>query len=232
MARVEIRDLSKRYPGGVKGVESLDLAVDDGELVVLLGPSGSGKTTILRLIAGLEQATSGSIHIGGRGVTKLPPRERNVAYVAQSCPLYPHLKVFDNLAFAERVRHGSILTQWWSHFVRPSAPCKNAAELSSRICQAAERLDIGHLLERWPRQLSGGERQRVALGRALVRDPAVFLFDEPLSSLDTKLRLELRTLVKELCRQADRATLYVTHDEAEAEFLADRIVRLEQGKIV
>jgi ABC-type sugar transport system ATPase subunit len=228
MARVEIRGVSKVYPGGVRGIEPFDLTVEDGELVVLLGASGSGKTTILRLIAGLEQATTGTIALGGREVTKLPPRDRQVAYVPQSCPLYPHLRVFDNLAFAERVRHGSILTQCWSHFVRPS----RQGETASRIRQVAERLGIGHLLERWPRQLSGGERQRVALGRALVRDPAVFLFDEPLSSVDAKLRLELRADVKQQMKAAGKATVYVTHDEAEAEFLADRIVRLEEGRIV
>ena len=167
--------MSKVFAGDVRGIEPLDLLVDDGELVVLLGPSGSGKTTILRLIAGLELATSGTIHIGGREVIKASPRRRDVAYVPQSCPLYPHLSVFDNLAFAERVRHGSILTQCWSHFVRALGRGENV-ELSAKVRQAAERLGIGHLLERWPRQLSGGERQRVALGRALVRDPAVFLF--------------------------------------------------------
>jgi multiple sugar transport system ATP-binding protein len=228
MARVEIRGVSKVYPGGVRGVGPLDLTVDDGELVVLLGASGSGKTTILRLIAGLERATTGTIAIGGREVTKLPPRSRQVAYVPQSCPLYPHLVVFENLAFAERVRHGSILTQCWSHFVRPS----RQGETAERVRQVAERLGIGHLLERWPRQLSGGERQRVALGRALVRDPAVFLFDEPLSSVDVKLRLELRADVKKQMKAAGKATVYVTHDESEAEFLADRIVRLEEGRIV
>ncbi len=234
MARVELEGVSKQFPGGVTAVKSIDLVATDGEFVVLVGPSGSGKTTVLRLVAGLERPTAGQIRIGEREVSKLPPRVRDVAYVPQSCPLYPHLSVYDNLAFGRRVRNGSIVARCWQRIV-PSAQNasgrETAAETSARIRTAASRLGIGHLLERWPRQLSGGERQRVALGRALVRDPAVFLFDEPLSSLDANLRSQLRTELKQLQRQVGRATLYVTHDQAEAMALADKVVVLNHGQV-
>ncbi len=233
MARVELRDVSKKFSGGVTAVESLDLLVEDGELVVLVGPSGSGKTTILRLVAGLERPTGGKICIGEREVTNVPPRQRDVAYVPQSCPLYPHLSVYGNLAFGERLRHGSILTRWWRRFTRSAEvdSGKSPAERSAAIRHTAEQLGIGCLLERWPRQLSGGERQRVALGRAIVREPAAFLFDEPLASLDPTLRRQLRADLKQWHRQAGRATLHVTHDQAEALALGDRIVVLERGKV-
>lgn len=233
MARVELRGVSKVFTGGVMAVEPLDLSVEDGELVVLVGPSGSGKTTILRLVAGLERPTGGSVYIGDREVTKLPPRSRDVAYVPQSCPLYPHLSVYGNLAFGERLRHGSILTRWWrrSAWLKSAGHGKSPAERPAAIRQTAERLGIGCLLERWPRQLSGGERQRVALGRAIVREPAAFLFDEPLASLDHERRRQLRQDLKQWHRQAGRATLHVTHDMAEALALGDRIVVLERGKV-
>lgn len=232
MARVDLEGVSKRFAGGVVAVDSLDLSVDDGELVVLVGPSGSGKTTVLRLVAGLERPTSGSIRIGNREVVHVPPRLRDVAYVPQSCPLYPHLSVYGNLAFGERLRHGSILTRWWRRFRQAEgATGKTPAERSAAIRQAADRLGIGHLLERWPRQLSGGERQRVALGRAIVREPAAFLFDEPLASLDPTLRRQLRNDIKHWHRQAGRATLHVTHDQAEALALGDKVVVLEHGKV-
>jgi ABC-type sugar transport system ATPase subunit len=233
MARVKLEGVSKVYAGGVRGVESIELLVEDGELVVLVGPTGSGKTTILRLVAGLERATTGKILVGDREVTNVSPRERDVAYVPQSCPLYPHLSVFDNLIFSGRVRHVLMLTRWWRHVVQPHKAVAglSRAEQSTRVRQAAEKLGIGHLLERWPRQLSGGERQRVALGRALVREPAAFLFDEPLSSLDSALRSQLRTEIKQWQRQAGRAMLYVTHDQSEALALADRMVVLDGGKV-
>lgn len=233
MARVQLEGVSKRYPGGVVGLDLLDLTVDDGELVVFVGPSGSGKTTVLRLVAGLERPTAGRIRIQSREVTQTLPRERDVAYVPQSCPLYPHLRVFDNLLFSGRIRHGSILTRLWRRFAQPHEAANgwNAAEQSARVRQTADRLSIGHLLERWPRQLSGGERQRVALGKALLREPAAFLFDEPLASLDNALRSQLRTEIKQIHRLAGRATLYVTHDQAEALALADRMVVLERGKV-
>lgn len=230
MARVELEGVSKCYTGGVTAVESVDLSADDGELVVLVGPSGSGKTTILRLVAGLERPTQGSIRIAGQEVTQVAPRHRQVAYVPQSCPLYPHLSVYGNLAFGERIRHGSILTRMWRRFTQPRGSGRNNAD-SAKIRQTAERLGIGHLLERWPRQLSGGERQRVALGRALVREPAAFLFDEPLASLDGPVRSQLRNDIKQWHRQAGRATVYVTHDMAEALALGDKIAVLERGKL-
>lgn len=230
MARVELEGVSKVFAGEVTAVEGLDLSVADGELVVLVGPSGSGKSTILRLIAGLEQPTTGDIRIGERVVTKLPPRDRDLAYVPQSCPLYPHLNVAQNLAFGGRMRHAAtFLTRWWRHNA-PSGSWTRAEE-DRRVQQVARRLGIGHLLERWPRQLSGGERQRVALGRAIVREPAAFLFDEPLSSLDIHLRRELRGELKQLHRELGRTMVYVTHDQAEATALADRLVVLDQGRV-
>lgn len=234
MARVVLEGVSKRYPHGVTAVDALDFVVEPGELVVLVGPSGSGKSTILRLIAGLERPTTGRILLGEREVTQLAPRERDVALVLQSCPLYPHLNVFDNIALGGRMRHATALvTQFWRRFARPRAASQDRQreEQSPRIREAAERLGIGHLLERWPQQLSGGERQRVALARAFVREPAAFLFDEPLSSLDVGLRTQLRRTLHGL--QADRkvAALYVTHDQAEAMTLGERLVVLDHGRV-
>jgi multiple sugar transport system ATP-binding protein len=240
MARVELEAVSKTFAGGVRGVNAVSLAAEDGEIVVLVGPSGSGKTTILRLVAGLERPISGVIRMGGREVTMSPPRERDVAYVPQSCPLYPHLRVVDNLAFGGRIRHGSILTRWWRRLGSSAAKQPSEAEsgslatsatISARVTKVAQQLGIDRLLERWPRQLSGGERQRVALGRALVREPAAFLLDEPLASLDAALRWELRAELKQLLHSVGRATLYVTHDQAEALALADRVVVLEAGEV-
>jgi ABC-type sugar transport system ATPase subunit len=232
MTRVALQGVSKRFSGDVVAVDAFDLEVADGELVVLFGPSGSGKTTLLRLVAGLERPTSGEIQMGGRGVTSVPPHRRDVAYVPQSCPLFPHLKVFDNLAFGGRLRNGSFVTRWWHRHASP-APRRfeSGAEFSARIRRVAAGLGIGHLLERWPRQLSGGERQRVALGRALVREPAVFLFDEPLASLDATLRSELRTEIKTIQKRAGRPMMYVTHDPHEALALADRVVVLANGAL-
>ena len=234
MARVVLEGVSKQYPGGVTAIESLSLVVEPGELVVLVGPSGSGKTTVLRLIAGLERPSTGQVWLGGREVTQLAPHERNVALVLQSCPLYPHLNVLDNIALGGRMRHATALvTQFWRRCVRPRAASENRqrVEQSPRIREAAERLGIGHLLERWPRQLSGGERQRVALARAFVREPAAFLFDEPLSSLDAGLRTQLRRTLHHLQRDLKVATLYVTHDQAEAMTLGDRLVVLDKGRV-
>ncbi len=211
MAGIELRGVSRVFPGGGKGVDGLDLAIREGELLVLVGPSGSGKTTTLRLIAGLEDATSGAVWIGGREVTKLPPRDRDVAMVFQGLGLYEHLSVEENLAFGMKVR--------------------GQEEIKSKISQISAQLGIDGLLERKPAELSGGEQQRVALGRALVRQPAALLLDEPLSSLDPPLRSELRRLLKELQRRLKVTTVYVTHDQAEAMSLGERIAVIRAGKI-
>jgi ABC-type sugar transport system ATPase subunit len=238
MARVRLAGVSKRYPNGVVALDRLDLTVDDEELVVIVGPSGSGKTSLLRLIAGLERPTEGEVRIGERVVTHLSPRERDVAYLPQSCPLYPHKNVFDNIALGGRMRHAAtLLTPLWrrlpwlgSASSEAETPWTKTTEVAL-VQQAAKKLGIGHLLERWPRQLSGGERQRVALARAIVRKPAVFLFDEPLSSLDSHLRNQLRRELHHLPRETGKATLYVTHDQAEALTLAQRLVVLDRGRI-
>ena len=240
MARVELAGVSKVYAKGVVAVDSLDLTVDNGEMVVLVGPSGSGKTTILRLVAGLERPTTGQIRIAGEQVTGVSPRLRDVSYLAQSCPLYPHLNVFGNIAFGGRVRNArSLLTRLWRQIVPTRTKSNDDVTLAwtrsaeaERVHAAAGRLGIGHLLERWPRQLSGGERQRVALARAIVREPAAFLFDEPLSSLDPGLRSELRRELKSLHGELERATIYVTHDQAEAMTLADRLAVLDRGRLL
>ncbi len=240
MARVELAGVSKIYPGGVVAVDSLDLAVEDEELVVLVGPSGSGKTTILRMIAGLDRPTGGQIRIAGEKVTNTCPRSRDVSYLAQSCPLYPNLNVYGNIAFGGRVRNArSVLTRLWRQMIpthtKVADDVTQAGNVSTevdRIQAAAGRLGIGHLLERWPQQLSGGERQRVALARAIVREPAVFLFDEPLSSLDVGLRSQLRRELRLLHRHLGRATIHVTHDQAEAMSLADRLAVLDRGRLL
>src|ERR671911_2902685 len=212
MAVVEVRDLSKRFDG-VAAVDGIDLASADGEFLVLLGPSGCGKTTLLRMIGGLEPPTSGDILIGGRVVTALPPRARQIAMVFQSYALYPHMTVYNNIAF----------------------PLKAAklpkAEQEQRVAWAAGILGIDALLDRRPRQLSGGERQRVALARALVREPSVFLLDEPLSNLDAKLRAVARDDLKEFHKRVGTTTIYVTHDQVEAMGMGDRIVVMLDGQV-
>jgi multiple sugar transport system ATP-binding protein len=214
VATVETRKLTKVFAAGRAGaVNEVDLAVPDGELVVFLGPSGSGKSTLLRLIAGLEEPTRGDVLIGGKVVTDLPPRARGVAMVFQSYALYPHLTVEGNIAFPLRV-HG--------------VP---EARRRERIDWAAGLLGIGHLLDRRPRELSGGERQRVALARALVREPNVFLLDEPLSNLDAKLRAQAREELAQLHARLGTTTVYVTHDQVEAMGMGDRIVVLEKGAV-
>lgn len=210
MARVELRGLGKEYDG-VAAVSDLDLEVRDKEFVVLLGPSGCGKTTTLRCIAGLESATSGEIRIGDRIVNDLEPKDRNIAMVFQSYALYPHLTVYGNMAF----------------------PLENARlpeqEIAKRVNRAARLLEIGNLLARKPIQLSGGQRQRVALGRAIVREPDVFLMDEPLSNLDAKLRVHMRAELKKLQKDLGITTIYVTHDQVEAMTMGRRIAVLHQG---
>jgi multiple sugar transport system ATP-binding protein len=213
MAAVALKNVSKLYDGNA-AVRDLTLEIADGALVVLVGPSGCGKTTILRLIAGLERASAGEIHIGGRRVDGLEPRERNIAMVFQSYALYPHLSVYDNMALALRLR-------------RLGKP-----EIERRVGEAAEMLGISHLLGRKPAQLSGGERQRVAMGRAIVRKPDVFLFDEPLSNLDAKLRTHMRGEIRRLHSRLATTAIYVTHDQAEAMTLGDEIVVLHRGRIM
>ena len=213
MAEVRLRQVSKVYPGGVAAVYSLDLAVADGEFVVLVGPSGCGKTTTLRMIAGLEEVSEGEIEIGGAVVNEVEASERDVAMVFQNYALYPHMTVFGNLAFGLRMRKVS------------------KREIERRVEDTAKLLGLMGLLKRKPRELSGGEQQRVALGRALVREARVLLFDEPLSNLDAKMRVAMRAELKQLHQRLGRTTIYVTHDQEEAMSLGERIVVMHQGRV-
>lgn len=213
MAGVSIRKVVKAYEGNVQAVKGVDLEIADEEFVVLVGPSGCGKSTTLRMVAGLEEITSGEIWIGGDIVNDVPPRDRDIAMVFQNYALYPHMSVFDNMAFGLKLRK----------FPRE--------EIRQRVEHAAEVLDIMPLLARKPKALSGGQRQRVAMGRAIVRNPKVFLFDEPLSNLDAKLRVAMRTEIKKLHQTIPTTTLYVTHDQIEAMTLADRVVVMNAGII-
>ena len=212
MAEVRLSAVEKAF-GGVRVLESLDLTVGDGEFVVLLGPSGCGKTTALRIIAGLEKPSAGRVLIGGRDVTALSPRERDVAMVFQSYALYPHLSIADNIGYPLRIR---------------GVP---AAERSAAVVRVAESLEVGHLLKRKPRELSGGQRQRIALARAIIRDPAAFLMDEPLSNLDAKLRIGMRGEIRRLQQRLGATTVYVTHDQAEALTMADRVCLINDGVV-
>ncbi len=220
MAGVVLENVSRVYPGQVVAVDRVDLEIGDGEFMVLLGPSGCGKTTTLRLIAGLEKPSSGRIRIGSRDASGVPPRKRGIAMVFQNQALYPHLNVERNLAFGLAGR-GSNLNRFW--------PWRSRGD--ERVRQVAQALGIEQLLERFPRQLSGGERQRVALGRAVVRDPAVFLLDEPLSNLDAPLRVELRHEIKRLHERSAGTMVYVTHDQTEALSLGDRVAVMKEGKV-
>lgn len=212
MAGVELRNLRKSF-GKVEVLKGLDLKVEDGEFVALVGPSGCGKSTLLRILAGLEEETDGDVLIGGELVNDLSPRERNIAMVFQSYALYPHMTVAENMGFNLRISS------------------KSKAEIKARVQETAEILDLVHLLDRKPSQLSGGQRQRVAMGRALVRNPDVFLFDEPLSNLDAKLRVQMREEIKRLHHKVRTTKIYVTHDQIEAMTLADRVVILDRGII-
>jgi multiple sugar transport system ATP-binding protein len=212
MASVELRGIKKSF-GAVDVIHDINLNIGDGEFVALVGPSGCGKSTILRMIAGLEHPTGGEIHIGDTMVNALNPRERNIAMVFQNYALYPHMTVAENIGFNLRLSGVS------------------KAEIERRTAEAARMLDLTQLLARKPAHLSGGQRQRVAMGRAIVRDPTTFLFDEPLSNLDAKLRVQMRSEIKALHAKVGTTSIYVTHDQIEAMTLADRIVVLNQGRI-
>src|SRR5438874_837377 len=213
MARVELEKVTKIYPGGIRAVNNIDLSIKDQEFIVLVGPSGCGKSTTLRMVAGLEEITDGLIRIGERIVNDVPPKNRDIAMVFQNYALYPHMTVYKNMAFGLKLR---------------KMPRK---QIEQRVMEAAKILDIEHLLERKPKALSGGQRQRVAVGRAIVREPAAFLFDEPLSNLDAKLRVTTRAELKRLHHRLKTTTIYVTHDQEEAMTLGDRIVVMKDGVI-
>src|SRR5205809_2125581 len=212
MASVAIRDVHKAF-GATRVIQGVNITIGDGEFVVLVGPSGCGKSTLLRMIAGLENITGGEIRIGDRVVNNVPPKERDIAMVFQNYALYPHMTVADNMGFSLKLR---------------GAP---KAEIDQRVNRAAAILGLKPLLLRYPRQLSGGQRQRVAMGRAIVRDPQVFLFDEPLSNLDAKLRVAMRSEIKELHQRLKTTSIYVTHDQIEAMTMGDQIVVMRDGRI-
>src|SRR5690606_37227449 len=213
MAGVILKDVVKIFDGGVRAVDRFNLDIQDREFVVLVGPSGCGKSTTLRMVAGLEEITSGTIRIGDRVVNDVPPKDRDIAMVFQSYALYPHMTVYENMAFALKLRKVPKST------------------IDEKVKRAAKVLMIEHLLDRKPKALSGGQRQRVALGRAIVRDPKCFLFDEPLSNLDAKLRVEMRAEIKALHMSLNATTMYVTHDQEEAMTLGDRVVVMKDGVI-
>jgi len=212
MARVTLENVTKIYPGSPRpAVNAIDLDIADREFIVLVGPSGCGKSTTLRMVAGLEEITTGTVKIGDRVVNAVPPKDRDIAMVFQNYALYPHMSVYDNMAFGLKMRK----------FAK--------AEIAKRVQDAAEILGIQDLLKRKPRQLSGGQRQRVAVGRAIVRHPQVFLFDEPLSNLDAKLRVQMRVELKRLHDRLETTAIYVTHDQVEAMTLGDRVVVMKDG---
>jgi len=213
VAEVILQHVDKTYPGGVKAVIDANLEIADREFVVLVGPSGCGKSTTLRMVAGLEEISGGTITIGGRVVNDVPPKDRDIAMVFQNYALYPHMSVFENMAFGLKLRRYP------------------KEEIKQRVMEAAQILGISELLERKPKALSGGQRQRVAVGRAIVRKPAAFLFDEPLSNLDAKMRVEMRVELNKLHQRLSSTMIYVTHDQVEAMTLGDRIVIMEKGLI-
>ena len=212
MTTLRVKDLTKRY-GNVTALEKFSLEISSGEFMVLLGPSGCGKTTVIRCIAGLTNPTDGEIYIGNELVNDLPPKDRDVAMVFQNYSLYPHMNVYDNIAFPLKMRK------------------TERREIVERVTNIAELLNIDHLLNRKPREISGGQMQRVALGRALVRKPRIFLMDEPLSNLDAKLRTDMRVEIKKLQRKLQITTLYITHDQVEAMSMADNIGVMDSGKL-
>src|SRR2546426_694537 len=211
MAKVQLRDVRKSY-ADLEVIHGVDIDVADGEFIVIVGPSGCGKSTLLRMVAGLETITGGEIVIGDRVVNRLEPKDRDIAMVFQNYALYPHMSVFDNMAYSLKIRGLS------------------RSDIDARVKRAGEILELGPLLERKPRQLSGGQRQRVAMGRAIVREPAVFLFDEPLSNLDAKLRVQMRIEIKRLHQSIRTTSVYVTHDQVEAMTLGDRLIVMNAGR--
>jgi len=213
MAEVVLKGLKKVFEGGIEAVKDFDLTVNNKEFIVLVGPSGCGKSTTLRCVAGLEEITEGEIYIGGRLVNDIPPKDRDIAMVFQNYALYPHMNVYKNLSFGLELRK------------------MKKDEINARVHEAAKILDIDHLLDRKPKALSGGQRQRVAVGRAIVRKPAVFLFDEPLSNLDAKLRVQMRTEIAKLHQNLQATIIYVTHDQVEAMTMGNRIVVMKDGLI-
>jgi sn-glycerol 3-phosphate transport system ATP-binding protein len=213
MANVALRNVHKIYPGGVEAIKGINFEVGDGQFCVLVGPSGCGKSTLLRMVAGLETITGGDIDIGGRIVNQIEPADRDIAMVFQNYALYPHMSVYNNMAYGLRNRG----------MPKP--------EIDTRVQEAARILEIGPMLDRKPRQLSGGQRQRVAMGRAIVRQPKVFLFDEPLSNLDAKLRIAMRVEIRKLQRRLNTTSIYVTHDQLEAMTLADILVVMNGGQV-
>jgi sn-glycerol 3-phosphate transport system ATP-binding protein len=213
MASITMDNLGKVYAGNVRAVEGVNIGIADGEMIVLVGPSGCGKSTLLRMVAGLETITEGTLKIADRVVNQLEPADRDIAMVFQNYALYPHMTVFNNLAYGLKNRG------------------IKKDEIDRRVREAAAMLEIGPFLDRKPRQLSGGQRQRVAMGRALVREPAAFLFDEPLSNLDAKLRVQMRVEIRQLQKRLGTTSLYVTHDQLEALTMADRLVVLNGGRI-
>ncbi len=213
MANVSLRNVRKTYVGGFEAIKGIDFEVGDGQFCVLVGPSGCGKSTLLRMVAGLETISSGEIDIGGRVVNQIEPAERDIAMVFQNYALYPHMSVYNNMAYGLRNRGMA------------------EAEIKTRVEESARILELGAMLERKPRQLSGGQRQRVAMGRAIVRHPKVFLFDEPLSNLDAKLRIAMRVEIRKLQRRLSTTSIYVTHDQLEAMTLADILVVMNGGQV-
>jgi multiple sugar transport system ATP-binding protein len=213
VATVSLEKVSKSYPNGTPAVSDLDLEVTEGELMVMVGPSGSGKTTALRMVAGLEDITSGTLRLGGQVVNDLSPKDRNVAMVFQSYALYPHMTVAENIGFALRLRK------------------MPKDQIRAKVAETAQLLGLSEYLDRKPGQLSGGQRQRVAMGRAVVREPSVFLMDEPLSNLDAKMRVQMRSEISRIQRRVGVATLYVTHDQVEAMTMGDRVAVLHMGRL-
>jgi len=213
MANVSLRNVRKTYPGGFEAIKGIDFDIGDGQFCVLVGPSGCGKSTLLRMVAGLETVTSGEVDIGGRVVNEIEPADRDIAMVFQNYALYPHMSVYNNMAYGLRNRG----------MPKP--------EIDTRVREAAQTLELAGMLDRKPRQLSGGQRQRVAMGRAIVRQPKVFLFDEPLSNLDAKLRVAMRVEIRKLQRRLKTTSIYVTHDQLEAMTLADILVVMNGGQV-